>query len=156
MKLYLVIGSLLVALALGACGGGSGSDDSATAADGAGSGVTEVPGTKKPPPLDVPPGPPPKEVVIRDVKKGHGVEIEPEQGFTTNYISLDWRTGDRVEDYWQSESFQWCWGTDQLTQGWEIGLEGMRVGGQRELIVPSRLAYGSGVRVYMVELLSVG
>ena len=29
------------------------------------------------------------------------------------------------------------------------------MGGLRKLIVPSKLAYGSGARVYMVELLAV-
>jgi FKBP-type peptidyl-prolyl cis-trans isomerase len=41
------------------------------------------------------------------------------------------------------------------TRGWERGMPGMRVGGIRELIVPSRLAYKDGTIVYVVKLAGV-
>jgi peptidylprolyl isomerase len=138
------------------CGGsshsGGGSNPSAEARQ---TELSKVPGTANPPPLKVPPGPPPKELVVRDVKKGSGAEIQPHRGFTTNYLALDYGSGKAVEDYWQGVSFEWCWRTGGLTEGWEVGLDGMRVGGQRELIVPSDMAYDSGARVYVIELLSV-
>jgi FKBP-type peptidyl-prolyl cis-trans isomerase len=31
----------------------------------------------------------------------------------------------------------------------------MRLGGRRELIVPSRFAYGNGMMVYVIELLAI-
>ena len=94
-------------------------------------------------------------MVIDDVRKGRGAEIAPGDAFSANYSALDYASGEKVEEFWRTEPFQWSWRTDQLTQGSEIGLEGMRVGGLRKLVVPSRLAYGSGTRVYMVELLRV-
>jgi peptidylprolyl isomerase len=33
-------------------------------------------------------------------------------------------------------------GTGRVIQGWDQGLIGMKVGGKRELLVPSHLAYG--------------
>lgn len=38
--------------------------------------------------------------------------------------------------------FQFVFGTGRVIKGWDQGLVGMRVGGIRELKVPSHLAYG--------------
>lgn len=158
MKISLLVSCLLAVVAIAACGGGDDPDDPAASAEAKSAEpglIKVVPGTEKPPAFGVPPGPPPKKLITRDVKKGTGVEIQPRRRFTTNYVALEYGSGDPVEDYWKGESFNWCWRTGGLTKGWEVGLEGMRVGGQRELIVPSQMAYGSGARVYMIELLSV-
>ena len=46
-------------------------------------------------------------------------------------------------------------GSGEVRDGWETGLKGMRVGGRRELILPSMLAYGTGALIYIVELLAI-
>jgi FKBP-type peptidyl-prolyl cis-trans isomerase len=150
----------LLAAALAACGAENGASDSAPQAassrsDPRAAAVTEVQGRPTPPEFELPPGPPPKKVVFRDLEEGQGARIKRGDFITTNYIALDYKTGDRVEENWGERPFRWWWDEGELTVGWLIGLRGMRVGGRRELLVPSKLAYGDGSRAYIVELLAV-
>ena len=64
-----------------------------------------------------------------------------------------------------SPSFTFLIGIGQVIRGWEQGIVGMRVGGQRRLVIPPELAYGSSgsgtaippnaTLVFDVELLHV-
>jgi FKBP-type peptidyl-prolyl cis-trans isomerase FkpA len=64
-----------------------------------------------------------------------------------------------------SGTYAFTLGSGNAIQGWHLGLVGMRVGGQRRLIIPPELAYGSQGRqpsipsnaslVFDTELLSV-
>jgi FK506-binding nuclear protein len=43
----------------------------------------------------------------------------------------------------KGKPFSFKLGTGEVIKGWDIGVDGMRVGGERRIIVPSNLAYGA-------------
>lgn len=65
----------------------------------------------------------------------------------------------------RSEPFSFLLGAGQVIRGWDEGVEGMRVGGKRVLLVPPEYGYGrkgaggvippNGSLVFEVELLAV-
>ena len=65
----------------------------------------------------------------------------------------------------RGQPFQFALGQGQVIKGWDEGVQGMKVGGVRELIIPPALGYGQGgaggvippnaTPVFEVELLSV-
>lgn len=179
MRAFVLVGLLCALAVLGGCGSSSSSSDSSQASSAAstteassGSGkssgedagkaasephesVTVVKGTAKPPKVVVPSGPPPKELVIKDLKKGTLDEVKPKQRLRVNYIGVTYRTGKPFEVNWGKKPlpFIFTYGVGEVIEGWEQGLKGMRVGGRRELIVPSKMAYNTGALVYVIELL---
>jgi peptidylprolyl isomerase len=144
MKALTLPASILAAVALAACGS---SEASAP--------VWKVTGTAHPPSsIQLPTGPPPKKVVIRDLRKGTGVPLKEGDWFAVNYISFDYKTGRKEEAHWERHGgFSWEFRKGRITKGWIPGLRGMRVGGKRELTLPSRLAHGTGDIFYLIELL---
>lgn len=136
-------------------GGKSSGEDAGKAASKPRESFTVVKGTAKPPKVVVPSGPPPKELVIKDLKKGTLDEVKPKQRLRVNYIGVTYKTGKPFEVNWGKKPlpFIFTYGVGEVIEGWEQGLKGMRVGGRRELIVPSKMAYNTGALVYVIELL---
>jgi peptidylprolyl isomerase len=74
--------------------------------------------------------------------------------FIIVYKAVDYDTGEVFEERWENPwTFEFTPG--ELVSGLEKGLVGMKAGGSRELIVPSRLAYGDGALVYVVKVIKV-
>jgi len=105
--------------------------------------------------LIFPHGPPPREVVVRDLKVGDGRPLEPGDGIGVDFSSYDYRTGERTQVYSAGRRLLYQYGTRQTVKAWDPGLEGMREGGVRELIAPSKWAYGSEALVYLIKLNAV-
>jgi FKBP-type peptidyl-prolyl cis-trans isomerase len=89
--------------------------------------------------LDVQPAP---QVEIQDIQVGTGAEAAPGKSIVVNYTGT--LTNGTVFDssFERNEPFTLTLGAGQVIQGWEQGLQGMKVGGTRVLTIPSALGYG--------------
>jgi peptidylprolyl isomerase len=105
--------------------------------------------------LILPSGPPPQKMVKKDLRAGKGPAIKPKQEFGVRYIALEYDSGVVRQEVWRP-SFHAAYRADELVDAFEVGLDGMRVGGLRELIAPSSLAYGDGALVYLIKLIELG
>jgi len=154
--------ALCAAFALAACG--SSSSDKSSSASSAATAATAAPATKAPK-VTIPNGPPPKTLVVKDLKKGNGPVAKPGSFITVNYVGEDYKTGKVFDSsYERGQPFPLQLGTGQVIPGWDKGIPGMRVGGRRELIIPPNLAYGpkgqpptigpNATLVFVIDLLS--
>lgn len=80
---------------------------------------------------------------VRDIVQGSGAEATNGRMIVVHYTGA--LTDGRVFDssYQRNQPFQFLLGAGQVIAGWERGFEGMRVGGKRQLVIPSDLAYGA-------------
>jgi len=65
-----------------------------------------------------------------------------------NFVSVHytgWLTDNTLFDssYPRSQPIEFELGSGRVIMGWEIGLVGMQAGGERQLVIPAALAYGS-------------
>jgi len=174
---------LLACLALFAAGCGS-SDDSST--DGEGTATAEATtkessapkeeaksggeksggGEKTKPNVTVPSGPPPKQLEIKEIEKGTGAEAKRGDEVTVQYVGVGYDSEEEFDSSWsRNEPFPLTLGAGRVIQGWEQGIEGMKAGGRRELVIPPNLAYGPAgsppligpneTLIFVIDLLAV-
>lgn len=103
---------------------------------------------------------------IKDIVAGNGAEAKNGDEVTVNYSgTLD--DGKKFDSsYDRKEPFSFRLGAGEVIKGWDLGVAGMKVGGKRELIIPSELGYGgrgagsiippNATLHFTVELLKIG
>ena len=95
------------------------------------------------PKVTPPSGPAPTKLVSKDLVTGTGKEAKAGETVTVNYVGVLFKGGKEFDASWKrKEPFQFKLGEGQVIKGWDQGVAGMKVGGRRELIIPSELAYG--------------
>ena len=145
-KLLLIIG-VCVALLVAGCGSDSSTtSDSSAASTEEAAAPQETKSTKKKtkPKVTVPKGAPPKELVTNDLEEGTGAEAKAGDVVAMNYVGVNYKTGKEFDASWsRGEPFTFTLGAGEVIPGWDQGIEGMKVGGRRELIIPPELGYGS-------------
>jgi FKBP-type peptidyl-prolyl cis-trans isomerase FkpA len=107
-----------------------------------------------------------------DLRVGTGAEATAGRGITVHYTGWLYSTsapenkGQQFDSSVGGAPYPFTLGTGAVIRGWDQGVVGMRVGGQRRLVIPPGLAYGStgagGGRIppnatllFDIELLSV-
>jgi peptidylprolyl isomerase len=116
------------------------------------------------PTVDIPVGAPPTSLQITDVKTGTGPAVTAKDKVTVNYIGVSCSTG-AIFDESYTRGQPATFGLDQVIPGWTEGLQGMKAGGVRELVIPPAKGYGStgqGIKIapdetliFVVELKSI-
>lgn len=116
----------------------------------------------------VPEGDPPRHLMITDLEIGTGGEIMAGHRVKLHYVGVNWTTKLQFDSTWDRyEPYSFTIGTGWVMEGWERGLQGMREGGRRKLVIPPALGYHddravrmglgpSDTMVYVIDLISVG
>jgi peptidylprolyl isomerase len=138
-----------LALAVTGCGGdddSSGEQEAAAPTETATATATVDPAlkdTSKKPEVTVPPGDPPTALQSTDIVVGDGAEAKAGDTVAVQYVGVSQSTGEEFDASWdRGEPFEFQLGTGAVISGWDQGVEGMRVGGRRQLVIPPDLAYG--------------
>ena len=112
------------------------------------------------------------ELIKTDNKLGEGAEATAGKLVLVHYTG--WLYDEAAPDHKgkkfdssrdRNEPFDFPLGAGQVIKGWDQGVEGMKVGGQRTLVIPANLGYGArgaggvippnATLVFDVELLAV-
>ena len=90
------------------------------------------------------------ELIKQDGRVGTGAEAQPGRVVTVHYTGWLYDTArpdhkgtkfDSSRD--RNEPFSFNLGGGEVIQGWDEGVAGMKVGGQRTLTIPSQMGYGA-------------
>lgn len=95
------------------------------------------------PEIDFPDSPPPTELQITDITEGDGAEAKAGSTISAHYVGVAHSTGEEFDaSYNRGDPLSFKLGVGQVIAGWDQGIEGMKVGGRRKLVIPPSLGYG--------------
>jgi FKBP-type peptidyl-prolyl cis-trans isomerase FkpA len=84
---------------------------------------------------------------FEDTVVGSGAEAKPGRNVTVHYTGWLYENGEQGAKFDSSkdrdEPFIFSLGAGMVIKGWDEGVQGMKEGGQRVLIIPSNLGYGA-------------
>jgi len=96
------------------------------------------------PEVDFPGGEPPADLEITDIWEGDGKVAGPGDTVQVHYVGVAFSTGEEFDASWnRGQPLEFRLGIGQVIEGWDQGVQGMKVGGRRQLIIPPGLAYGN-------------
>ena len=108
------------------------------------------------PKVRVPPGPPPEELVVRELSHIGGVEPKPGDTVGVQYVGLNYDTGKKFVLRWGPKNlYRYRWGSEKIPRSWKLGFDEVEVGDRRELRVPADFEEGRGAHLYVIEIVEV-
>ena len=93
---------------------------------------------------------PPEQLTVQDLEPGSGVAVAAGQTAVVHYTGWLWdaaapenkgRKFDSSRDH--GDTFAFRVGGGEVIRGWDQGVDGMKVGGKRRLVIPPDLGYGA-------------
>ena len=85
----------------------------------------------------------PQDLIIEDITIGDGVEAVAGRSVLVHYVGIAASTGEEFDASWnRNEKFEFPLGAGYVIGGWDKGVQGMKVGGRRRLVIPAHFGYG--------------
>ena len=129
------------------------------------SGTVATGAKKTAPKVTVPKGISPSEFTTKDIEEGTGAVAKAGDRLTVQYVGVGFDSKETFESTWTDKPYIFTLGGGEVIPGMEKGIEGMKAGGRREMVIPGKLAYGAeGVApaigpnetlIFVVDLLAV-
>jgi FKBP-type peptidyl-prolyl cis-trans isomerase len=86
------------------------------------------------------------DLKTNDIIVGIGAQAVKGRTVTVHYTGWLYKNGNRGKKFDSSldsgQPFTFKLGAGEVIEGWDRGIEGMRIGGKRELIIPPQMGYG--------------
>jgi hypothetical protein len=81
-------------------------------------------------------------LIVRDIRKGAGLEIHSGDSGIFEFISTNWVTGAPLEEAWhRRRPYITQIEHNVVIDGWWQGIPGMRAGGRRQIVIPPSLGF---------------
>ncbi|OPC84306.1 peptidylprolyl isomerase [Embleya scabrispora] len=95
------------------------------------------------PEIDFPEGGVPADLEITEIWEGDGPVAQAGQDVSVHYVGVSFSSGEEFDASWnRGRPLDFRLGVGQVIEGWDRGVQGMKVGGRRKLVIPAHLAYG--------------
>jgi peptidylprolyl isomerase len=95
------------------------------------------------PEIEVPDGPPSYQLEVEDIEVGDGDEAVAGRIVEVHYVGVSWQSRSQFDASWdRGDTFKFGLGKRQVIEGWDEGVQGMKVGGRRKITIPPQMAYG--------------
>src|SRR5215204_5624132 len=148
---------VILALGLLVCAGCGGSGGTTTGTQGSTESTAKNASRQEaryPVPEAAPQKEPLQRLVSRELQVGDGAMARWGDTARVRYVGVYLKNGEIYSQHWNL-SFDFELDGETVGPGWQKGIEGMRVGGRRELLIPTDQLFGDGDLAYVVRLLKV-
>ncbi|MDG2261461.1 MAG: FKBP-type peptidyl-prolyl cis-trans isomerase [Actinomycetota bacterium] len=85
-----------------------------------------------------------QQLRVDDLVEGDGESAAAGHLVEVHYVGVSWNTRNEFDASWnRGDTFKFKLGAGQVISGWDQGVQGMKIGGRRQLTIPPALGYGA-------------